>query len=785
MKSAEMSVKPVIMSGVGRTAGSVEPSGAVYALEAPLTPGGVMLPTVALPPMENAPAASMIPPAKRDLYRTAMDALRGRVVLAVFLALLFGAGGAAVGWKWGGVDYKSEGLIRISYAKDFIATETDLSAPIRMYDAYLRSEQQTMMSRPVLEAAVRGPLWQKTERGSSDQVIAGLAKGLAVDRVAQTELLRVSFVDARPTVAEAAVRSVIRAYSEEYWKQEKERHRKRLEVLEGQEQSASKELAELEVRIREIEASGFEQALSLAYQRAANYQAKLDDIRVGIALAEKADPAKVLRLLTIEQIAQTSPVVHEALSEKRRLERELSRLGDGGYGKDYPAVQAATAALARTSANLDRLAEEFRSGQMAPPDAAVQAQRLWGQYGRPPEQLRAEQPELQRMFEQTDRELNTLNAKRLELQALKRRAAKAEEEHAKHADRRKRLEVESNTGSRLDVLSEGATPMSPFRDTRLKFGAMGMALAAFVPVGLLMLVGMSRPRYQFSEEAAGAENAGGVGLLGVVPELPARVSDDCQASDAAHCVHRIRVMLDSASHLGFGPGRAYLISSASPGEGKTSLAVALALSYAFSGERTLLIDADMSARRVTRGFGAVNRPGLREALEKGRLEIRSALGGLSVLSTGVADPMDSCRVSSPAMRRILAELRRHFDTILIDSGPILGSVEASALASVVDGTVFVVARGQRPYLARRGIEQIRAVGGRVAGMVFNRAKMKDFHSAFQSSSLRSEDLDQEMRSRFIRPDNPSQFGPLVQSVASFMPTVNEGEQEEETTRVGR
>jgi len=774
-----MSVNQVVMSGVsgaGRAADSSEPSGAVYALEAPLTPGGLMIPTVALSQAERGTGASMIIPVKRDLYRAALEALRGRVLLAVFLALLFGAAGAAVGWKWGGVVYKSEGLVRISYVKDAIITETDLTAPIRMYDAYLRSEQQTMMSRPVLGAAVRGPLWQMTGRGSSDQVIADVAKGLSVDRVAQTELLRVSFVDARPAVAEAAVRSVIRAYSEEYWKQEKERHRRRVEVLAGQEQAASKELAELEGRIREIESSGFEQALSLAYQRAANYQSKLDDIRVGIALAEKADPAKVLRLLTIEQIAQASPVVQEALSEKRRQESELTRLGDQGYGKDYPAVQRASTALVRANTDLERLAEDFRSQRAAAADLGAQAQRLWGQYGRPLEQLRAEQPELQRMYEQTSTELNALNAKRLELQSLKRRSAKVEETYAEHSNRRKKLEVESNTGSRLEVLSEGATPMSPFRDTRMKFGAMGMALAAFLPVGLLMLLGLSRPRYQFSEEAAGAGNEGGVALLGVVPELPARVSDDCQASDAAHCVHRIRVMLDSAWNVG--AGRVYLISSASPGEGKTSLAVALALSYAFSGERTLLIDADMSGRRVTRGFGAMNRPGLREALEKGRLEIRNAMGGLSVLTTGVSDPMDSCRVSSPAMRRILGELRRHFDTILIDSGPILGSVEASALASVVDATLFVVARGQKPHLARRGIEQVRAVGGRVAGMVFNRAKMKDFHTGFQSSSLRSEELDQEMRARFIRPENPSQFGPLVQSVASFMPSATEQEVEE-------
>src|SRR4030095_8899345 len=73
----------------------------------------------------------------------------------------------------------------------------------------------------------------------------------------------------------------------------------------------------------------------------------------------------------------------------------------------------------------------------------------------------------------------------------------------------------------------------------------------------------------------------GVTLLGILPNLPDRLTDPDQAATAAHCVHQIAAMLKITS--GGDDQQVYAVTSAQPGDGKTSLTLALALSFAASG----------------------------------------------------------------------------------------------------------------------------------------------------------------------------------------------------------
>jgi len=241
--------------------------------------------------------------------------------------------------------------------------------------------------------------------------------------------------------------------------------------------------------------------------------------------------------------------------------------------------------------------------------------------------------------------------------------------------------------------------------------------------------------------------------------------DDVEdAAKAAQCVHQIRVMLQGLSEQ---PCNVYLVSSTSAQEGKTSLCVALGLAFAASGARTLLIDADLVGRGLTRSLRAEGVAGLREALATGKLSIRKRSDGLSVLTAGDSDATDACKVSGAGMRRLLAEARKHFDTILVDSGPILGSVEAAVVAREVDGVIFAIARGQDPAPVEQALAHLDSIGATVFGTVFNRAEVKDFHRSFQSSSFRPK-LNAQRPNSLSLPD-AARFGPLVSSVASFLP----------------
>jgi Mrp family chromosome partitioning ATPase len=154
----------------------------------------------------------------------------------------------------------------------------------------------------------------------------------------------------------------------------------------------------------------------------------------------------------------------------------------------------------------------------------------------------------------------------------------------------------------------------------------------------------------------------------------------------------------------------------------------------------------------------------------GRAYIREVKKNLWALPAGQVTAMHACTVSSGEIEQLLSEAKRRFDVILIDTGPILGSVEASVFAQQADGVVLVVSRGQQPSLVERATKHLRSINARVIGAVFNRAARADFYRSFQPSSISAAD---EERIRQMEPETPSPFGPLVQAMADCTPTGEE------------
>jgi polysaccharide biosynthesis transport protein len=258
-----------------------------------------------------------------------------------------------------------------------------------------------------------------------------------------------------------------------------------------------------------------------------------------------------------------------------------------------------------------------------------------------------------------------------------------------------------------------------------------------------------------------------VPMLGLLPEVRSKRESPETVRATAHGIHHLRVMLCAERT----PRQAYLVTSAAEGEGKTSLAVALAMSFAATRRRTLLIDADFVGQRVTRGFGREAQEGLFESLADGKVtpRVHRLEPGLDILSAGKAGNAGAFGVTNESVRAVLADARKHYDQIIIDSGPILGSLEASMFSPEVDSVILAVARGQQHSLMEGAIRRLHGLGADIAGVVFNRAKLRDFHSsAYSSVEASSRDrnvvLDTSARVHMFE-----RFGPLVQAVAQVTP----------------
>src|SRR5262245_47686358 len=170
----------------------------------------------------------------------------------------------------------------------------------------------------------------------------------------------------------------------------------------------------------------------------------------------------------------------------------------------------------------------------------------------------------------------------------------------------------------------------------------------------------------------------------------------------------------------------FVLTSAVPGEGKTTTAVNLALSFGLDlGTTTCLVDADMRTPGVHRAFPQLPSAGLAEVLEiDAKLEdalIQVSDTRLWVLPVKGLPSQPSELLASQKMVRVLEELATRFDTILIDAPPLLGLPDAVTLTDLCDATLLVVGAGDS---ARADVETAleRLDRKKVVGAVFNRCE---------------------------------------------------------------
>ena len=174
-----------------------------------------------------------------------------------------------------------------------------------------------------------------------------------------------------------------------------------------------------------------------------------------------------------------------------------------------------------------------------------------------------------------------------------------------------------------------------------------------------------------------------------------------------------------------GEGTAIMITSSCPEDGKTTVAVNLALMYAFSDAKVVLVDADVRKGRVARFFKRKSAPGLADYLSGGATleEITHhdhENKNFSFITCGTHSPRPYELLESDEMKALIAQLKTQYDFVIIDTPPLLVVSDALAIATETDGTV-VVSRHQTSYLGdiAKTLEKLRFAKANVLGVVVN------------------------------------------------------------------
>jgi polysaccharide biosynthesis transport protein len=318
------------------------------------------------------------------------------------------------------------------------------------------------------------------------------------------------------------------------------------------------------------------------------------------------------------------------------------------------------------------------------------------------------------------------------------------------SDRRLLLAVDKNLKKgEAELIATAAAEDEPISPRPMRTGALAGILGLGTVAGAVLLKDRLDTRLRSREDA---EETSGLATLAEVPVDRAAdrgalriAAEDEPDGLVAEAIRSLRVSL---RFLGLEePVKVILVTSALPGDGKSTVSVNLAHSYAESGARTLLVSADLRAPQVERMSAVSSERGLVELFDEmasaheqsrqdrnSRVRERVLIGAaaithychndipnLWVLPAGqrVANPVEI--LGSAVAKEFFARAAEDFDAVIIDSPPVLAVADAVVLSQFVDGVLVVtsIRKTQRPALAR-AVEVLRNGQANALGLVLNR-----------------------------------------------------------------
>lgn len=627
--------------------------------------------------------------------------------------------------------------LRLRFEKDTVRVVTTRTTATAAYGRPLdlKGYGFTITARPAIEEAT----WLVITR---ERAIDAMLERLVVYPRVFSDVVDVSYTGYRPTVVRRVANGVVQGFVAAGIETATAAARKRRQFLETQMRqndsllsTADAELiafrrhakvfstpARIDAQQREVLDVGQRLADLNASRRA--YQSLLDGVSAVRAGKQRAD---ALRSLASSPDLASNPAIATLIQQLLIHERLLDSLRTGPWrsAETDPDVQRTGALISANQENLLGLVK----GYIGSIDARAEAL----------DQVRA----------RTTSSLVALPAIDAQDARLSRRVSTLANlgEYLRGEYQKARI-AEGAAIGRAVVLDTASTPYQPVA----QFRAGKIVVGGLVGLLLSILVATILERRNTSiRRREDLEASSYIPVLGIVPRLtiapvavarpprrpgplrgmiresgsatPDRVDTARPVSGSVLDAYRmLRANVTRASGDGI-PG-SIVVTSAAPGDGKTTIAANLALAFAREGRRVLLIDCDLRRAAVHRMFRVKRSPGLAEILDS-RAGLHSSIQpsgfeGLYVLTAGEAQTDSGGLLEGTAFRRTLDQLREGFDLLIIDSAPVLAVADAAVLSALVDGVLVVVRAGvtSREH-ATEVMRQLATAGAVVIGGVIN------------------------------------------------------------------
>ncbi len=560
-----------------------------------------------------------------------------------------------------------------------------------------------------------------TRRTSMATMLEEFRDKLAIYRDPLAFVISISYRDESPVLAATVTNEIAAVFLEELVGSQRDMLTQTADYLRERVEAVGAELAEVERAANKYQT---EEAL-LEVQGSSGAELRYVELSRELSLAE-ADLARAAARAGqlqggIDTLSEsgTSPVITELRGQEAELNRRVAELATL-FGDRHPTMINARAELLDIQRSLggerQRLVEQINAerevAQTRVDDLRSQLDRLEATLGRnTTAQVQLDQ--FQSRSETTRRTYEDL---------LARFQRATEQQHLLRSPAR--------------IVTPARPPSKP--DGRRSILVLGFTAMGSLAAGLALAIGREAIRRQF-DTGDQLEAEAGLPVYGTLPEVQHRtVLQDQQAHELetviyAEAMQRVALRLFPPSGLPQ-PGRPTVITitSAVPDEGKSLVSVSLATHLARLGASVLLIDADLRKRTIFEYFAKRATPPKVDLVDLlttrdhalGDAIMRDADTGLDILPAQRHTDQTVRLLGSPAMSELLAEARKRYGVIIIDTPPVLAVNDQAVVSGLADTLLFVVraSKTQRRAVGA-ALREIRSIGLPLKGLILNRVNV--------------------------------------------------------------
>lgn len=643
--------------------------------------------------------------------------LRQRLLLIVAI-VIFGTG-ASVGLALSlAPKYQASAIVEINPRSEQVLAASDQNRNAFPSDMVTETEVQVIGSQAILSQTIsdldleyypafnpalegrtgllsrffpRADETEPTDREElSTLMVRALRENLTVSRVGQSNVVRVTFESKSPKLSAEVANGIVDVYLEDEVSRSRDLSRNALGLLGERVANLRLEVDRREQAVEDWRReSGISDGVSSTVLRERITQLGVELSRAQAALAEASAVSQNANrnagIAGSDPQVVASPLIQSLVEREATLEQEMSRL-NALYQPTHPKVIAAKAALESLRSAID-----------------LETRKISSSLGRS-EQIQTERvKELQANAEDLRHELSRQREAEIRLRGLEQEAEASRGVYESFLERQSQLQNQMGLErARARIVARATPPLEPSGPNRKLIVAGGLVASSFLAVALAVLLAQLQPSILAAEDV---EDVLGVPPLAEVPRLTgaddspfALVERVVEVPDGqlAEAIRALRVSL----LIGRGQERAttVMVTSGEDGDGKTTIAAALARAAALSGDRVLLIDCDLDRPTIHTLFGGHDNVGIANVLldkadSERAIQIDSASPAL-YLACGLTGSGTKEIYRSLNWEDLLSVLADHLDLIILDTPSLERVPDARFLAGVVDATL-VVARARK------------------------------------------------------------------------------------------